>query len=322
MGDPYIGTGAVVSIAMNADNSGTYWGGTPATAVCTRVRPAGLKWSEVCKQSGVEQMRVDEAFNVTGGVYYKGSVEMPASYLGLELWIQAIMDGAITDGLTDPYTHTMALAEKLMYCQIIYYTQLRNATAKSKTFTNCKVTGMKFSIEAEKEATVTFDWIGATMAAGNTALGTPTEIEPILWNHLAPSINSVTTHRLYSMGFEIAAPVTEGDFGMAALTPGSLLHIERAGMRTLAIDASFLHDADVDTLAALTTGLPMVFTFDNAGATTTNRKFVLTVGAGYREGREETDAVWGVKKTSLKWTNRKSSAPWGIVTTNSDTAIP
>lgn len=323
MGEHYIGVGAVVGIAANADSSGTYWGGTPGTAVNVRIKPGGLKWSEVTPQEGVEEMRTDEAHNATGGTYYKGSVEMVASYIGMELWIQALMDGSITTtgGTGAPYIHTQALAESpLRYSTVTYYRQLRNGSDISLAFANAKITLAKFSFAQGGAGVVSFDWIAATMTAGTTAAPAPTECEPILFSHLssgALSLNSVTTHRAKSVSFEIAAPSTEGEFGQS----GVLDHIERSGQRTVSFETELFHDADVDTLMALKTGIPITLTFDNGGATTAEREMTLTLPAAFREGREETGGVWGMETVSGKWINRSTSA-WGFVTKNSDSAIP
>ncbi len=96
MGEPYIGQGGVVGIAMNADNSGTTWGGTPGTEIALRPYPGTMKWTANCKQSPVADLRVDEGHNVTGGIGYSGSFEIPACYLGLVLPFQGILCGAIT----------------------------------------------------------------------------------------------------------------------------------------------------------------------------------------------------------------------------------
>lgn len=320
MAEHYIGTGAEVGIACNAITSGTHWSGTPGTAVVVRPTPGGLKWTDVTPMESVEEMRTDDANNVQGGTYYKGSVEMVASYLGMELWLQQLMDGAITTtGASDPRTHTQALSEHpLLYSAITYYRRLRDGSAKSLAFTNCRVTGGKFSWTQGQAGKVSFDWVGAVCTPGTTAIPTPVECEPILFSHIVPSINSVTTHRLKSFSFEIGNPATEGDFTQA----NALDHIERSGMRTLNIEAEFLHDAAVDTLAAVKSGIPMSILFDNGLLTTFERELCLTVGAAFREGLDETDAVWGAKTTSLKWVNRLSAAPWGIYTKNAADTIP
>jgi hypothetical protein len=323
MGEPYIGIGACVGIALNADNSGTFWGGTPGTAVALRPYPGTLKWEEKCKQSPVADLRVDEGHNVTGGVSYTGSFEVPLSYVGMEL-IHALLCGTAPakTGATAPYQWDTALAEKLMYGAITYYNQERDGTAQSLAFTNAVVTALSVSCKAEEEARATVSWAAATLTIGTTALPTPTALEPVIWSHLEPVFNSVSTHRLFSVGFEISQEVSDGEFQMAAATPTAQAYIERTGQRTVSVDAEFLHDADVDTLAALTTGIVITVLWNNSGTTTAEREYSLVCNAAFREGRPETKGNNGVQKTSLKWSNRKAATPWAVQTKNGDDTIP
>lgn len=323
MGEPYISTGACVGIALNADASGTFWGGTPGTAVILRPYPGTMKWEEKCKQSPVADLRVDEGENVTGGKSYSGSFECPLSYVGMEL-IHAAMSGTAPakTGATAPYTWDTAVIEKLMYCAITYYNQERDGTAQSLLFTNCVITAFSVKCQAEAEARATISWTGNALTIGTTALATPTALEPVLWSHLEAVFNSVTTHNLYSIGFDITQDVSDGEFQMCATTPGTQTYIERTGQRKVTIDAEMMHDSTVDTLAALTTGVVIKILWNNSGTTTAEREYSLTANACFREGRSETKGSYPVQKTSLKWSNRKASAPWALQTKNGDDTIP
>lgn len=323
MGEPYIGQGGVVGIAINADNAGTTWGGTPGTEIALRPYPGTMKWGRGVKQSPVADLRVDEGFNVTGGKGYSGSFEMPASYLGMELPLQAILGGTLTKaGATAPYTWTPALADPILYCRIGYYTQLRDASAKSKRFTDAVITALTITCSAEGEARCTVSWVAATLTAGTEAIPTPVELEPILWTHLAPTFNSVATHRLYSVKIEIAQAITDAEFQMAATSPDAVQYLERAGQRTFSVEAEFLHDADVDTLADVLTGIVIALVFDNGGTTAAERELNIQANAAFLDSMQETDGAWDVKKTTLKWLNRKSTAPFAITIKNGDDSIP
>lgn len=323
MGEPYIGQGSVVGIAINADNSGTTWGGIPGTEIAVRPYPGSMKWTRGCKQSPISDLRVDEGHNVTGGQGYSGSFEMPASYLGMELFLQALLGGALTKtGASAPYVWTPALADKLLYCRIGYYTQLRDGTAQSKRFTDAVITAITLSGSAEQEVRATVSWVAAELTAGAEAIPTPVALEPILWDHLAPTFNSVATHRLYSVKVEIAQAITDAEFQMAATDSDVVQYLERAGQRTCSVEAEFLHDADVDTLADVLTGIVISLVWNNGGTTTAEREFNFQANAGFLDGRSETDGAWDVKKTTLKWLNRAASAPYAITISNGDDTIP
>lgn len=323
MGEPYIGQGSVVGIAINADNSGTYWGGTPGTEIAVRPYPGTMKWTRGCKQTAIADLRVDEGHNVTGGKGYSGSFEMPASYLGMELFLQALLGGTLTKtGATAPYTWTPALADKLLYCRIGYYDQLRDGTAKSRRFTDGVITAISLSGSAEAEVRATVSWVAATLTAGSEAIPTPVALEPVLWSHLAPTFNSVATHRLYSVKVDIAQAITDAEFQMAATDPTVVQYLERAGQRTCSVEAEFLHDADVDTLADVLTGIVISLIWDNGGTTTAERELNVQLNGGYLDGLSRTHGAWGVDKTTLKWMNRAASAPFAITIKNGDDTIP
>jgi hypothetical protein len=323
MAEPFIGDGAVVGIAINADNSGTTWGGTPGTEIAVRPYPGTMKWDRSCKQNPVADLRVDEGHNVTGGKSYSGSFEMPASYLGMELFLQALLGGTLTKtGATAPYTWTPALADELLYCRIGYYTQDRAGTAVSRRFTNAAISAITISCNAEEEAKVTVSWVAATLTVGTEAIPTPVALEPILWSHLAPTFNSVTTHQLYSVKLEIAQALSDAEFQMYATTPTVLAYIQRAGQRTCSVEAEFLHDSTTETLADVLTAIVISLIFDNGGTTTAERELNIQLNGGYLEGRSDTDGAWGVKKTTLKWMNRAATAPYAITIKNGDDTIP
>jgi hypothetical protein len=323
MSEPYIGDGARIGIAINADNSGTTWGGTPGTEIAVYPVPGTMKFDEAVKQTPVSVLAVDEYANVTGGVSYTGSFEMPASYLGMELFLQAILGGTLTKtGATAPYVWTPALADPLLYCRIGYYEQLRDATAVSRRFTNAVITALTISCNAEEEARCAVSWAAPTLTVGAEAIPTPVALEPILWSHLAPSFNSVTTHALNSVSVEIAQPVTDGKFQMAASTPTAMRYINRAGQRTFSVEVDFLHDADVDTLAALTSVIPLALVWNNGGTTTAERELNISSSYMYRVGRPHEGGAWDVKNTTLQWFSRAASAPFAITVSNGDDAIP
>lgn len=323
MAGPFIGDGAVVGIAINADASGTTWGGTPGTEIAVRPYPGTMKWDRGCKQTPVADLRVDEGYNVTGGKGYSGSFEMPASYLGMELFLQAILGGTLTKvGAAAPYTWTPALADEILYCRIGYYTQDRAGTAVSRRFTNAAITAITLSCAAEEEAKVTVSWVAATLTVGTEAIPTPVVLESVLWSHLAPTFNSVSTHRLYRVSLEIASPLSDAEFQMAATDPTVMQYIQRTGQRTCSVEAEFLHDSTTETLADVLTAIVIALVFDNGGSTSAERELNIQLNGGYLEGRSDTDGVWGVKKTTLKWMNRAASAPFAITIKNADDTIP
>ena len=247
---------------------------------------------------------------------------MPACYLGLVLPFQGILGGDITTtGATAPYSHSIALADQLLYCRIGYYEQLRDGSAKSKRFTDAVITALSLSCSSEGEARVTVSWVAATLTVGTEAIPTPQELEPIIWSHLSPTFNSVATHRLSSLKFEIAQAITDQEFQMAATTPGAVQYLERSGQRTCSVEAEFLHDADVDTLAALRTAIVISLIFDNGGTTTAERELNIRLNGAFLEGRPETGGAWGVKKTTLKWMNRLATAPFAVTIKNGDDTI-
>ncbi len=319
MSEPYVGQGGVIGIAMNADNGGTYWGGAPAEEVAVRPYPGTMKWTESCKQAPVADLRVDEGHNVTGGVGYSGSIEIPACYLGLVLPLQGILCGDITtSGATAPYTHAIALADKLAYCRIAYYEQMRDGTPKSKLFGDAAITALTLSCSAEAEMRASISWAAATLTPGAEAIPTPVALEPILWDHIRATFDGVTTHRLYSIKLEFAQPVTDQEFQMAAADTAAVQYLERSGQRTMSVEAEFLHDAGVDALAAKRTSIPISIVCDNGATAGARRALNITIPAGFREGRPETGGAWGVKKTSLKWFARQATAPYSVTVVNGD----
>ena len=118
----------------------------------------------------------------------------------------------------------------------------------------------------------------------------------------------------------VQASEVEAEFFHLGFEEPGLGGVGAGGVRV--VEAEFLHDADVDTLAAVRTAIVISLVFDNGGTTTAERELNIQLNGAFLEGRPETGGAWGVKKTTLKWMNRLAAAPYAVTIKNGDGTIP
>ena len=321
-GEYYIGRATSVGVAVNADNSGSTFGGTPGAYVYARPKTGSASFTIHGDLVEVDELEVDPLNMEFGGTYATGTFGTYLSYAYLEKFVQLIMGGAISTTGAGPYDHSQALADQLLFGSLIYYNENFKGAKRGATFTDVLATQITITQVAEQVAEFVFNWIASGISLGTPgAAPTVQTLELCSWRHFCPTINNVATHHINNLTLDITVPTSEADFMLACTTPGTLDFLGRGGRRTVAVSADFAHDSTVDTLmadltAAFTTN---TLVWNNAGAGAAEREFAFTGGTWYLEGAEEQNANWGRKKTPLSF---KQTGAWDVDTKNALVTIP
>jgi hypothetical protein len=326
----FIGQNGRLGVAVNAEASGETFGGTPGDYEYFKLAPGGFKAEERCAKQYVEEVDVDPRDIITGGIYYTVTFECVMSYSYREHLFRLITGGAISTENTDPYEHTFANADKLLFGALAleYTDQAANANEIIKeTFSNFCVTALTLSESPEGYVKMSVSGLATalTRVTNQASLSTVQNSEPVSWSHFTPSLNGTTTYHLGDINIELAQEVTEGEFDHAATTPATLDFVGRSGQRTLKWGFDIRMDSAAHTLLASQATVwdgANSFTWDNGGTTTAKRTLTITFGDSYQEGFPRTQVSWGRETASVSLMVKDGSTAFiAVVIENMRTTI-
>jgi len=308
----FIGQNARVGVAINAEVDGTTFGQTAGSYEYLKIKAGGFTYEPRNNKSIIEELDVDPTDYVVGGLYYTWTLTTVMSYSYREKLYELIMGGAITSAGAAPITHTFALADKVKFGSLAveYSDQKANSGEIIKeVFANACVTAISISESPEGNAEMTVSGLATAMTrTTNNTLSSVTDTEPVKWNHFTPTLNGTTTYRLGSIGFDIGASLSEGDFDHAATAPATLNFIGRSGVR----DVSWKFDIRMDAAAYTLTGDTTAewtgdnkFVWNNGGAGASERELSIQFGDSFIDSASRPIGAWGreTRSVSMKATN-------------------
>lgn len=280
----YMGKNAHVGVAINADNGGVTFDGTPGDYDHIPIKKLAVTPRE--DKTYNEGLTVNQEDYCRGGRYYTLVLEVELSYAYQEKLIQLALGGEINTTGSDPYDHDIAIADELLMGSLILEYGDQAAAADeivAETFANIVVTGMEIKHDTQGFATATFNMVSSGMTrVNNQAAFTSTEtLERIKFRHLAPTLNGTGTHRLGNVSVAVNQPVSEGEFDFAATTPETVDFWQRGGVREVtgsfdipSTSASYDEVDDGDTEWDGTNTL----VWNNGESGTDEREFKITMG--------------------------------------------
>jgi hypothetical protein len=256
----------------------------------------------------------------TGGERISGSFQLPLSYAYEEGLFQLIAGGIDTAAGAGPYTHTIALADRLRFGTLVYYWEDFKGVRYQLLMANACITQLTITQEAQQRPTVTANWVAQTFTASVPgAAPTLSTLEYPDWDDATCTVGAAClVNRSFSL--DISQPVTEDDYGICSADKPDVVFIGRAGQRTvtLTVDAGLDSETEGWLKAAGTAIATNSLVWDNGAATTANRKITITLSNLYVTPTDTQRGTFGKLNASFSFL-AVGPTPFAIVTTNAIT---
>lgn len=312
--DYFTGKASIIGWALQAEASGTRFGGTPGTLRYNRPVPGGAVFSIGADQTPDETMDVTPQSHTTGATKHTGTMKQFLSYEHQELLHIAMYGGTDTKAGTGPYTHTIELEDDEIYMTLAMYYENYKGVKFLRTYTDALITQITLQFSPEERPTIEVSWVARTVAA-TTPGATPTlnVMDLVDWKHVTATIDSAVAC-INSGTFTVVRGADDSDVTMGCDAP-EIDTLFNNTQRTAQLSTELGIDDTLETiLAATTTGVTGSLVCDNGLLTTANRKIEFTFTALLATTLSTTPATRGKRKETVNWV----VSGWdGVVITNS-----
>lgn len=316
----FVGTPSRIGITVNAAGATQSWGGTAQTLRYFKPMSGQLGATIGRQQTHLDALSVDPLSVSTGGRSWSGSFQLPLSYAYHEGLLRLILGGADTSAGDGPYTHTLALADPILYGTLVYYYENYKGTRTALTITNAVITQVTIEQTAQNRPTISVSWVGqkGTLTTPGAA---PSLVTPEFpdWDDCTLTVGGeALIGRSFSL--DIATGAEEGDFGIGSADSPDVVFVGRSSARvvTLTVDAG-ADDVTEGWLIAGTAISTNSINWDNGATSTDNRDITITLSDLYPQPADSQKGTFGKLNHSLTFL-AVGATQLAVVTTNGITA--
>lgn len=317
--DWYLGDATAIGVTIQAPATNGSWGGTAHTLRYFRPMQGTGSITIGSEWTPLETLDTDPAAFSKGGRQVAGSFSVPLSYAYHEgLYRLVTGDTSVTPGGSDPYTHAMTLAQRILYGTFVYYWENYKGVRYQILIDNCVVTQATITQTAQQRPVLAVSWVGQT-PTDSTPGAAPTlvALEYPDWDECTLTTSSAV-QVVTDITLDITQPAKEGDFGMASDEDPDVVFLGRGGQRAITLNVTGGLDDDIDGIMrdgdAITTN---TLVWDNGEATTDNRKISIALGVLLPVRSEQPRGEFSKLDGGMQFLIQSTTAnPFSITTTN------
>ena len=324
--DWYLGDASAIGITINDPTSQDSWGGTPQALRYFRPMQGQAGITIGSEWTPLETLDTDPAAFSKGGRQCKGSFTLPLSYAYHEGLIRgALGTASYSPGGSGPYTHALTLAQRILYCNLVYYWENYKGLRYAITLTNAMITQLTIVQDAEGRPTIACSWVGQT-PTDSTPGADPTlvSVEYPDWSNCTLTIGGSTLVGS-SFTLDISRSAKEGDYGMGSDEDPDVVFLGGSGQRSITLNVTAGLDDDIDSIMragdAITSN---TLVWDNGEAGADNRKITIALGVLLPVVGEQPRGAFSKLDAGMQFLCQSTTAnPFSITTTNGlDAAEP
>jgi hypothetical protein len=329
--DIYEGDDVRVLLAINAAAAGITFDGVPGAYDCVKVNKVTIEdrtGKEPIKDAGIFPSGV-----IYGAEFHTITVEKYLSYSYDEFVFQLYNGGAIsTVGAAAPYTHTLALVQKLLNgsfaIEYIKQSGLINEVIK-QTYANFVITAAEIKESPEGAAMLSYSGFSTAKVRiiNQAALTAAETLQPVSWRNLQVVLDGTATD-VGEIGIALAKSVVEGDVQHSATTPATQKYNANTDKMSVGYTAEVIM-SDATHILVAKTGEPWTgantFTWNNDVAAGGNCQIIFTLGDSELDSPSGVYGALGVQKQALSlkaYHDAGGTAIIGIQFINARVTIP
>jgi hypothetical protein len=320
--DWYLGDATAVGITIQAPATNNSWDGAAHTLRYFRPMQGGAGMTIGFEHTPLATLDADPVAFSKGGRRVNGNFSLPLVYAYQEGLIRGAFGTASyspTGGGAAASNHPLTLGNRVLYCTLVYYWENYKGIKFQVLVNNAMITQLTINQEHGSRPTLDGSWVGQTPTASTPgAAPTLASVQYPDWEECTLKINNNTiVHDSFS--FDISQPAVEDDYGISSDEDPDAVFIGRSDQRAITFNLTGGLD---DVIAGIIEGGTAVaadntITWDNAGATTDNRKVVIDRGQLLPQASDQPRGDFARLKTSMSFLCQSTTAsPISITTTN------